>query len=108
MGVTQRGPNDYVVTDSSGKQILGEHPTSQAAHKQLHAIEKSKESRGKKKGLLRRAKDFHMSAKRKQADRARKRRIKIKAIRNASGNIRRGYQAGPKQDEGRPPGDAAR
>lgn len=34
--------NDYVVTDKSGKKVLGKHKTRESAVKQLQAIEISK------------------------------------------------------------------
>lgn len=38
----------YVVTDSTGKKVLGKHKTKKEAVKQLAAIEISKMHRGKK------------------------------------------------------------
>ncbi len=38
----------YEVLDSTGKKVLGTHPTHEAALRQLRAIEASKHARGKK------------------------------------------------------------
>lgn len=40
--------NKWVVLDSAGKKVLGEHATKMKAIKQLAAIEISKKKRGKK------------------------------------------------------------
>jgi hypothetical protein len=47
MTVKRRGTS-YVVTDSSGKEVLGTHKTKKAALAQLGAVEASKKRRGKK------------------------------------------------------------
>jgi hypothetical protein len=39
--------NEWIVTDSSGRQILGRHKTKKKANAQLAAIEISKKKRGK-------------------------------------------------------------
>ena len=39
---------DFIVTDKSGRQILGRHKTKEEAQAQLAAIEISKKKRGKK------------------------------------------------------------
>ncbi len=48
MAVRKRG-NKFVVTDSSGKKVLGTHTTRAAANRQLRAIEASKARRRKGK-----------------------------------------------------------
>lgn len=40
--------NEFIVTDKSGRQILGRHKTRKEAQAQLAAIEISKKKRGKK------------------------------------------------------------
>lgn len=37
--------NDYVVTDKSGKKVLGKHKTRESAVKQLQAIEINKKKK---------------------------------------------------------------
>ena len=44
--IVKRG-NKYLVYDSTGKKLLGAHPTRAKARKQLRAIEASKKRRGK-------------------------------------------------------------
>ena len=46
MAIRKRG-NKFVVTDGSGKKVLGTHNTRAAALKQLAAIEASKKRKGK-------------------------------------------------------------
>ena len=45
--IRKRGKK-FVVTDRTGKKVLGTHPSKAAAQKQLAAIEASKARRGKK------------------------------------------------------------
>jgi hypothetical protein len=40
--------DEFIVTDKTGRQILGRHKTKEKAQKQLAAIEISKKKRGKK------------------------------------------------------------
>lgn len=44
MSVKQRG-SKFVVTDKSGRKVLGTHPTKSAANAQLRAIEASKHAK---------------------------------------------------------------
>jgi len=46
MSIEKRGKK-FVVTDKSGKKVLGRHDTRGEAQKQLAAIEISKKKRGK-------------------------------------------------------------
>ena len=46
MSVRKRG-NKFVVTDSSGKKVLGTHSTRAAANRQLRAVEASKSKKKK-------------------------------------------------------------
>ncbi len=48
MSVKKRG-NKWVVTDKTGKKVLGEHPTKDAADRQLRAVEASKAKKKRKK-----------------------------------------------------------
>jgi len=47
MEMIRKVGNKYKVLDSSGKKVLGTHPTKEKAAKQLAAIEISKAKRGK-------------------------------------------------------------
>lgn len=47
MTIKKRGKK-FIVTDSTGKKVLGTHPTRKEAVKQLQAIEISKKKRTKK------------------------------------------------------------
>lgn len=44
MNISKRG-GKYIVTDSSGKKVLGSHPTREQAVNQIQAIEASKHRR---------------------------------------------------------------
>jgi len=46
MSIKKRG-SKYVVTNKSGKKVLGSHATRKSAVKQLRAIEISKHKKGK-------------------------------------------------------------
>ncbi len=48
MSVKKKG-NKFIVTDSSGKKLLGTHTTLAAANRQLRAIEASKSGKAQKR-----------------------------------------------------------